>query len=132
MEVWLENFGKSYQCKKSQKRKITFDCEQLTLTTKSYGLATILTFNCTRKNYQHRHMEIYNTEMTTCEELGRTTRTSRYALDMKVALAVILNCGSHYDIICFIKVLGLPWVTNKTYREIERMLGSRLKFLVRN
>lgn len=58
--------------------------------------------------------------MTMCEEAGRTTRTLRCALNLKAVLAAMLNSGSHNAIIRFKKLLWLPWVTNKTYREIEQ------------
>ena len=129
----VRTFWKRYHCQQSRKGKRTFDMKELSLTAKSHGLATILTINCThRHSHRHDHVTICNPEMTICKEAGRTTRTSRYALNLKVVMAAMLNGGSHNDIMRFTKLLGLPWVTSKTYREIEQTLGSCLKKIVSN
>ena len=123
----VRKLWRSYQCSLSGKTQTTYEkCDDLKVTFKSIGLATTITTQCTNANNNHTHTTTCKPEKSNVED-KRSDASDTFALNLKIVLAGIASGGSHEMCDHFTKLLGLPFVSVKTYRRLEDTLGKTLR-----
>ena len=124
----VRKLWRSYQCSLSGKTQTTYEkCDGLKISFNSIGLATTITSQCTNTDKNQIHTTTCKPE--TCNvEKRRSNASENFSLNLKIVLAAIASGGSHEMCDRFTKLLGLPFITDKTYRRLEDTVGVNEKY----
>ena len=116
-----------FACVNARLQKETYlKCPGVTLSFSSNGLATFIHSSCNNNNPAHKHAAACAPERAK-NNGQRADCSARFALNLKMVLAALRSGGSHEMCLKFTKLLWLPFVTFKTYKVIENVLGDVLK-----
>ena len=123
----VRHLWRKFACQNARNEKETYlKCPGVSLSFASNGLATFVHSSCNNNNPLHKHAAACAPERA--KKTGKRANCSAaYALNLKIVLAALRSGGSHEMCIRFTKLLGLPFVTFKTYKVIENVLGNVLK-----